>query len=391
MLFVDQKLDKEAQRQEASTLLQQNNLASETRKRLPGQTVDIRRQAKDALVLSWLSQFNENPDKSSLMLAFSNRDVGDLNRSVRIHLKESGHIEKEDFIYTVKREDEDDFGRKQVKKENKAFSNGDRIVFTRNNRSLGVQNGSMGIITNLTKQTIQVKLEGEEGKEISFAPNLNPYFDQGWTITIHKSQGTTVDQTYVLASYEMTQNLAYVAMTHNRENVQVFGSNLDFWRPEKLPEVLSKSGEKLSAADYLDAHSLTQLMREDDKLITKIFTRLSHELEAMGAVSKKAFWQVADHFLGIKREQEIRVSPDFSTSICEEVRAEKLLITTNRPDPKALDKKLPQSTDINFSKPSLAETRLLESTFSKLVCRCEQRLYNILEQENLPLTIERKR
>lgn len=59
-----------------------------------------------------------------------------------------------------------------------------------------------------------------------------------------------MDQTYVLASYEMNQNLAYVAMTRHRENVQVFGSNLDFWRPEKLPEVLANSGEKLSAADY---------------------------------------------------------------------------------------------------------------------------------------------
>lgn len=46
-----------------------------------------------------------------------------------------------------------------------------------------------------------------------------------------------------------------------------------------MPEVLSKSGEKLSAADYLDAHSLNQLMKEDDKLITKIFVRMFHELE----------------------------------------------------------------------------------------------------------------
>jgi hypothetical protein len=188
----------------------------------------------------------------------------------------------------------------------------------------------------------------------------------------------------------MTQNLAYVAMTRHRENVQVFGSNLDFWRPEKLPEVLSKSGEKLSAADYLDAHSLAQLMREDDKLITKIFTRLSHELEAMGAISKKAFWQVANHFLGIKREQEIQVSPDFFASVREEVRAEKLLITTNRPELKELDEQPSHATGISFSKPSLAETRSVESSFSKLVSQCEQRLHDLLERENLPLTLERK-
>jgi hypothetical protein len=42
----------------------------------------------------------------------------------------------------------------------------------------------------------------------------------------------------------------------------------------------------------------------------------------MGTVSKKAFWQVADHFLGANREKEIRMASD---SIREEVRAEKLL------------------------------------------------------------------
>lgn len=220
MLFVDPKLDKAAQRQAAEMLLQENNLSSlATAKRLPRQSVDVRERTKEALVQSWLSQFKETPEKSSLMLAFSNRDVGDLNRSARAFLKESGHIDQKDFSYTIKREDEDDFGRKQTTKETKDFSVHDQIVFTRNNRSLGVQNGSMGIITSLDKQMIQVKMNGEEGKEISFAPNLNPYFDQGWAITIHKSQGTTVDQTYVLASYEMTQNLAYVAMRFCRKNL----------------------------------------------------------------------------------------------------------------------------------------------------------------------------
>jgi hypothetical protein len=42
----------------------------------------------------------------------------------------------------------------------------------------------------------------------------------------------------------------------------------------------------------------------------------------MGAVTKQAFWNVADHFLGIKREKEIRV---FQDSIREEVRAEEAL------------------------------------------------------------------
>jgi hypothetical protein len=217
---------------------------------------------------------------------------------------------------------EDDFGHKQILKQKKSFSRGDRMVFTRNDNGVGVKNGTMGTITSLDKQTIQIKLDGEKGKEISFAPNLNPYFDQGWAITIHKSQGTTVDNTYVLASPRMTQNLTYVAMTRHREDVQVFGSNLDFRGPEKIPEALSKSGEKRAVTDYLDPKSLNKLVQKEDHLLRQVFTRVSNELEAMKAVSKRTFWQVADYCLGTNRDKGIRVDPEVAKEpVREETRA----------------------------------------------------------------------
>lgn len=283
---------------------------------------DKREKTKEAVVQAWHTAFKENKEHSTLILAYSNKDVNDLNRSARFLLKESGHIAKNELTYTIQKEVEDDFGSKHALQEEKGFSKGDRIVFTRNNYGLGVKNGTMGIITDLDQNKVHVKLD--EGKEISFAPKLNPHFDQGWAVTIHKSQGTTVDHTFVLASYPMNQNLTYVAMTRHREDVHVFGSSLDFWQAEKLPEVLSKSGEKLSAADYLDADSLNKLMQKEDRLLSKIFNRISNELEAMGVVTKQAFWNVADHFLGIKREKEIRV-PSLQEGIREEVRAGELL------------------------------------------------------------------
>lgn len=364
MFFVDKKLDKAAQQEEALSMLKKCGLESLVGiEKKPGQGVDVRQDTKDALIRAWHDEFQSNPDKTALILSFSNRDTNDLNRTVRALLKESGHISKDEFTYTISKKVEDDFGIEHITTSDKNFSKGDRVVFTQNDMGLGVKNGSMGTITDLNRQKMRVQLD--EGKEISFAPNLNPFFDQGWAITIHKSQGTTVDNTYLLASYEMTQNLAYVAMTRHRENVQVFGSSLDFWRPEKLPEVLSKSGEKLSAGDYLNADSLTKLMQRDDRLLTKIFERVSNELDAMGAVSKKAFWQVAEHFLGIKQEKEIRVNPEFSgEGIREEVRAEELLqakIKVPLPQGKSL-------SQIKGSKPfieaSLVETALKQNMSS---------------------------
>lgn len=347
------------------------------------QAIDKRQQTKDAIIQVWHTDFKEDPEKQTLILAHTNKDVNDLNTSARVLLKEAGQISKEDFTYTVAKMAENDFGDKHIVKEEKAFAKGDRIVFTRNNYGLGVKNGTMGTITELDKQTIQVRLDGEDNKEISFAPNLNPYFNQGWAVTIHKSQGTTVDQAYVLASYGMNQNLTYVALTRHRENVQVFGSSLDFWSPEKLPEILSKSGEKLSAGDYLDTDSLNKLMQKEDHLLTKIFERISNELEAMGAVSKKAFWQVADYFLGTNRNKEIRVDPGFSKEgIREEVRAGSVLKTKGKP---ALENEaLPEIGPLN--KFPLKNPELTETNFTKLAQLCEQRLHDILERKNLPLT-----
>ena len=285
---------------------------------------DFRAETKAALLQAWHQDFKKAPETSALVLAFSNKDVHDLNQSARFLLKQSGNLSKKEVLFTIKKQEEDDFGKQSITSQAKGFSVGDRIVFTRNNNGLGVKNGTLGMITDISSQTIQVKLENQE-KTISFAPNLSPYFDHGWAVTIHKSQGSTVDKTFVLASSAMSQNLSYVAMTRHREDLQVFGSSLDFWRPEKLPELLSQSGEKLTAGDYLDATSLAKLMESDDKLITKVFSRLSNELHAMRAVSKEAFWHVADRFLGITLENN-RVGPEhLGLSLREEGRAEKLL------------------------------------------------------------------
>jgi hypothetical protein len=260
-------------------------------------------------------------------MAYSNRDVRDLNCRVRESLKETGGLGEKEFTYTISREVEDDFGRKTLLKEAREFSTGDRIVFTRNEGGLGVKNGSLGTIVALDKTKIEVSMDSGNGESLSFAPSLFPFFDQGWAVTIHKSQGTTVDKSFVLASYEMNQNLSYVAMTRHREDVQVYGSTLDFWRSEKVANVLSKSGEKLGAADYLDSSSLSKLMVDEDKFLNQIFTRISDELQAMGAVSKRAFREVADHFLGRavrEREFDERMFMPRET-VREEVRAQDVL------------------------------------------------------------------
>ena len=46
-------------------------------------------------------------------------------------------------------------------------------------------------------------------------------------MTIHKSQGATVDAAYVLASRSMDRHLAYVAMTRHRDRLQIYTARED--------------------------------------------------------------------------------------------------------------------------------------------------------------------
>jgi Ti-type conjugative transfer relaxase TraA len=324
-LFVSKDQSKPSQYKEASEVLKGKKLDHLIGvERATDQTVEVRRAAKSALIHDWQKTYHEAPHKSLLMMAYSNRDVRDLNTQARTYLKTSGVLDKDDITYTITREVEDDFGRRTKLKEARDFSKGDRLVFTRNKDDLGVKNGSIGTILSLDKNTVEVSVD--KGKTLTFSPHLFSFFDQGWAVTVHKSQGTTVDKSFLLASHEMNQNLTYVAMTRHREDVQVYGSTLDFWREEKVSEILAKSGEKLGAADYLDANSLAKLMKEEDRFLEKLFTRVSDELQAMGSVSKRAFHAVADHFLGLSsersRERDILLKPE---TVREEARARDLL------------------------------------------------------------------
>jgi conjugative relaxase-like TrwC/TraI family protein len=108
-------------------------------------------------------------------------------------------------------------------KEERNFAEGDKIVFLRNDKKLGVQNGLSGSISGLTndgKATVAV-----EGRDVSVDLNRYQNIDHGYAVTVHKSQGATVesaifvhDQAGGLANYNAF-NVAATRETHNFEAI----------------------------------------------------------------------------------------------------------------------------------------------------------------------------
>jgi len=251
--------------QQADVFLKQ--LDQTLRKMSYAHIVDTRQGAKDAMVDAWMRDRAAMPEASHLMLAFTIKDTLSLNEKARGLMREEGVIKGQDFTYTTQSIERDDFGKEIISTAERSFAIGDRVLFTSNNTGMGVKNGTLGTILSLNQSKICVALDGKEQREISFAPNLYPYIDNGWATNIHKSQSVTVDHVKKLASFEEYRNLAYVGMTRQRETLEVFGSSFDFWREEKVIDRLARVQEKLSGFDYVHADKLEALVKEDDRII----------------------------------------------------------------------------------------------------------------------------
>ncbi len=180
-----------------------------------------RSQAKEDLIKSW-SEYRaaQRAEKASLILAHTRADVRELNLQARSILRGRGELGQEVRV-EVARELAADDGTISIERGERHFAPGERVMFLKNDRDLGVRNGTLGTVTEVKRDAMRVLLDGAAGREISF--NLCDYaaLDYGYAATVHKAQGATVDHTFVLATPGMNHHLAYVGMTRHRDGAQI--------------------------------------------------------------------------------------------------------------------------------------------------------------------------
>jgi conjugative relaxase-like TrwC/TraI family protein len=115
------------------------------------------------------------------------------------------------------------------------------VQFRLNDKKLGVKNGDKAIIQDIRENTITLLLHN--GKEIHLDKAHLAALEYAYAVTTHSNQGATVDRTIVVgeASRVATANLAYVALTRHRQQIEVITDNT-----EKLCEVWQQWSEKKS-------------------------------------------------------------------------------------------------------------------------------------------------
>lgn len=153
--------------------------------------------------------------EEALLLADTNAQVRALNDAVRKKL-----IDEKTLLIdqgeTCSWKMESGESRKEV------FIPGDRVMFRKNQKEMGVYNGTTGALVSVQGNNLSIKID--EGGLIDVDLNEYGEINLAWAMTTHKSQGMTVEKATHLVTDRTDNRLAYVGYTRARQGADLVGS-----------------------------------------------------------------------------------------------------------------------------------------------------------------------
>lgn len=209
-------------------------------------TAETRDAAREELIEGWNRERVADPEHSRIILTHTNDEVRALNVLARGKLREDSALGADVSI--------------AAERGTRDFATGDRLMFLRNDRELGVKNGSLGTVQSVSAQRMAVLLD--DGRNVAFDTKDYAHIDHGYAATIHKSQGVTVDCAHVLATPGLDQHSSYVALSRHRESVSLHYGKDDFADAEKLVRALSRGRTKDMASDYGQSEGMERRFAE---------------------------------------------------------------------------------------------------------------------------------
>ncbi|WP_054309433.1 Ti-type conjugative transfer relaxase TraA [Mesorhizobium sp. 1M-11] len=201
-----------------------------------------REQARGELIDRWNRDRQAHPDASRIILTHTNAEVRELNEAARQKMRDAGELGADVHV--------------AAERGVRTFAPGDRVMFLQNERGLGVRNGTLGTIEQVSPQSMAVRTD--DGRDVAF--DLKDYnkIDHGYAATIHKAQGMTVDRAHVLATPGMDGHCSYVALSRHRDGMDLHYGRDDFANQDKLINVLSRDRAKDMASDYEPARDYAE-------------------------------------------------------------------------------------------------------------------------------------
>lgn len=206
-------------------------------------------KAIENLIEDWWQAKTKESSASALMLAGTRSDLYRLNQAARLKMNRSGQLGASCEVETVLN-DVHSF---------REFAVGDQVLFCKNQRRLGITNGDVGILKKIQINQDghwQFQVEREDSKIVEFSltddENIKSAYtaiDHAYALSVHKSQGMTVDQAFVLFSDAMIdREWSYVAASRAKNQTHFYcTSEIEV----QLEAKMGRSRQKDTSLDYL--------------------------------------------------------------------------------------------------------------------------------------------
>ncbi len=248
-------------------------------------------------------QKDTNAGKHSIMMAFENATVTELNARAQAYRIATGELDAKKPAAMLR--------------DGLTARAGDIVVTRENNRRLSINRGKDFVknndVWNVVKAhkdgSLTVKHHGHQGTLTLPAEYVRAHTMLGYAATIHRTQGLTCDTTHALISSGLSRSLAYVAASRGRESNKLYGVVADGQTLEDvLASVAANHDSNLTAHEQMDAaRSQTRSLPDmsaayrdiDDQAnelrMANIAARVLGEGTAAGFTKSTAWGAVATH------------------------------------------------------------------------------------------------
>jgi hypothetical protein len=162
-------------------------------------------EVRTAMVADWWSHRLAGDDVA--MMAVRRSDVDDLNGRARAYLVRAGKVSGPQLVV-----------------DERPYQAGDAVICLKNNRRLGVNNGTRATIAEVDFEPGTITIDTTGGQRINLPAE---YFQAGhiahaYATTIHKAQGATFDRGLLLGTDELYRERGYVGMSRGRASNHLY-------------------------------------------------------------------------------------------------------------------------------------------------------------------------
>ncbi len=234
----------------------------------------INRQAShissmEALLADWHKSSELPCDR--LILAVKNKDVAALNHGVRQYLKADGKLTG-----------------LEIEVGGNHYMKGDRILIQKTNQELGIVNGDLAEILEVTKDHFVISMQNidnfqnthsvssgsntdssnnsDNAKIIEFNPSEYQGFRHGYATTVFKSQGASIKDVYVFHDGFAGLRNSYVALSRHISELKLYVNSGSTPNQEALIKQLSYDPENGSSLHFYSEEDSKTLQQNSETL-----------------------------------------------------------------------------------------------------------------------------